>query len=68
MGMTKRGAKRTGETKRGCVSNCSNQNMSVKGVGRCQAAMGAGPACQRKAWIPHSVNVQTCISRSFSFS
>lgn len=46
MGMTKRGAKRTGETKRGCVSNCNNQNMSEKYVEPCQAAMGAGSASQ----------------------
>lgn len=58
MAMTKRGAKRTGETKRGCVSNGNQQNVPGKGWRTlCQAAKCADPASRRSVWILYRENV-----------
>lgn len=56
--MTKRGAKRIEETKKGYVSNCNQQNVPGKGCRTlCQAAKCADLASQGRAWIPYRENV-----------
>lgn len=50
--MTKTGAKRTGETKRGCVSNCNHQNYAWKGCRTlCPAAKCADLASQECGFL-----------------
>lgn len=56
--MTKTGAKRTGETKRGCVSNCNQQNLCLgRDAGLCVTLQSMLIWPLRRVWIPYRENV-----------
>lgn len=55
--MTKTGAKRTEKTKRGCVSNCNQQNYAWEGMQDFVRLQSMLILPLRRVWIPYRENV-----------